>query len=237
MKTLGTVLKEFLDEQRQLLNQEKSENYEDYEEVVNLFVQFLNSYAYLNLSEEDAELFDKLYNNEDKEYCEIFGPEYIGDTDVEEFLGNYMIKEVLADIDFLIINVQITCKLLKWLHSNNYMDDEDYEEAEKIVRELKSDLPGAKEFSLLLNEYIKSHPVKKYTEEISSEFQIDEIEPGKLWLSEDLLLGQVVGPVIVSEEVSSKAKVGWTVYLIVGKTGETWKPLSLGSVYPTFTVN
>jgi hypothetical protein len=55
-----------------------------------------------------------------------------------------------------------------------------------------------------------------------------------LWLSEDLLLGQVVGPVIVSEEVSSKAKVGWTVYLIVGKTGETWKPLSLGSIYPTF---
>ena len=234
MKTLETVLKEFLDEQRQLLNQEKSEDYEDYEEVVNLFVKFLNSYAYLNLSEEDAELFDELYNNEDKEYCEIFGPEYIGDTDVEEFLGNYMIREVLADIDFLDISVQVTCELLKWLHSNGYMDDEDYEEAEKIVRELKSDLPGAKEFSLLLNEYIKSHPVKKYTEEFSSEFQIDEIEPGKLWLSEDLLLGQVVGPVIVSEEVSSKAKVGWTVYLIVGKTGETWKPLSLGSIYPTF---
>jgi len=88
--------------------------------------------------------------------------------------------------------------------------------------------------SLLLIEYIGSHPVKKYTEELSGDFRIDEIEPGKLWLSEDFILGQAVGPVIVSEEISSKVKVGWTVYLIVGKTGKTWKPLAVGSVYPTF---
>ena len=92
--------------------------------------------------------------------------------------------------------------------------------------------PGPKN-SLLLIEYIGSHPVKKYTEELSGEFQIDEIEPGKLWLSEDFILGQTVGPVIVSEKISSKAKVGWTVY-IVGKTGKTWKLLAVGSVYPTF---
>jgi hypothetical protein len=118
-------------------------------------------------------------------------------------------------------------------HANGYMDTEEYEEAEKNVRELKSDLPGAKN-SLLLIEYIGSHPVKKYTEELSGEFQIDEIEPGKLWLSEYFILGQAVGPVIVSEEISSKAKVGWTVYLIVGKTGKTLKPLAVGSVYPKF---
>ena len=234
MKTIEAVLKEFLIEQRQLLNPETSEDYEDHEEVVNLFVQFLNSYAYLNLGKEDAELFDDLYNKEDKEYCEIFGPEYIGDSEVEEFLSNYMIREVLADVDFLKASVQVTCKLVKWLHANGYMDVEDYEETEKIVRELKSDLPGAKELALLLIEYIESHPVQKYTEELSGEFQIDEIEPGKLWLSEDLILGQAVGPVIVSEEISSKAKVGWTVYLVVGKTGKTWKPLAVGSVYPMF---
>jgi hypothetical protein len=234
MKTIETVLKEFLDEQRQLLNPDKSEDYEDYEEVVNLFVQFLNSYAYLNLSEEDAELFDELYNNEDKEYCEIFGPEYIGDSEVEEFLSNYMVREVLADVNFLKITVQVTCKLVRWLHANGYMDEEDYEEAEIIVRELKSDLPEAKELFLLLMEYIESHPVQNYTEELSGEFQIDEIEPGKLWLSENLILGQAVGPVLVSEEISSKAKVGWTIYLVVGETGETWKPIAIGSVYPTF---
>lgn len=102
MKTIEEVLKDFLNEQCPLLNQETSEDSEDsedYEEVVNLFVQFLNSYAYLNLCEEDTELFDARYNKEDKEYCEIFGPEYIGDSEVEEFLSNYMIREVFADVD------------------------------------------------------------------------------------------------------------------------------------------
>lgn len=64
---------------------------------------------------------------------------------------------------------------------------------------------------------IESHPVKKYTEELSGYFRIDKIEPGKLWISEDLILGQAVGPVIVSGEISIKAKVGWTTYLTVGK--------------------
>ncbi len=85
VKTIETVLKEFLVEQRQLLETENQEEYRDYEEVINLFAQFLNSYAYLNLGIEDAELFDDLYNNADKEYCDIFGPEYIGDSEVEEF--------------------------------------------------------------------------------------------------------------------------------------------------------
>ena len=40
-------------------------------EVIDLFVQFLNNYAYLNLGIEDAEFFDNLYNNADKEYCDI----------------------------------------------------------------------------------------------------------------------------------------------------------------------
>ncbi|WP_440955118.1 hypothetical protein ACSAZK_16545 [Methanosarcina sp. Mfa9] len=47
-------------------------------------------------------------------------------------------------------------------------------------------------------------------------------------------MGQTINPVIVSREISSKAKVGWTVYLAVGKTGKTWKPLLVGNVYPGF---
>ena len=130
--------------------------------------------------------------------------------------------------------VRVTNKLVKWLYANGYMEDEDYEETEENVRELKSEVPEAKELSFLLTEYIETHPVNKYTEELSSYFRIDEIKPGKLWISEDLISGQAVGPVIVSEEISSKAKVGWTIYLTVGKTGKTWKLLGAGSVHPRF---
>ena len=235
MKNIEAVFNEFLIEQRQLLDIEKQEDYRDYEEVIDLFVQFLNNYAYLNLGIEDAEFFDNLYNNDDKKYCDIFGSEYIGDSEVEEFLSNYMLREVLTDVDFLKASVKVISELINWLHANGYMDDGDYNETVKILSELKSDVLKAKELAILFLEYIESHSVNKYTEELSGEFLIDEIEPGKLMLSEDLILGQIVGPVIVSQEISSKAKVGWTVYLTVGKTGHTWKPLGVGSVYPSLT--
>ena len=140
---------------------------------------------------------------------------------------------MLTDVDFLKASVKVISELVNWLHTNGYMDDGDYNETVKILSELKSDVLKAKELAILFLEYIESHPVNKYTEELSGEFLIDEIEPGKLMLSEDLILGQIVGPVIVSQEISSKAKVGWTVYLTVGKTGHTWKPLGVGSVYPS----
>lgn len=232
MKTIETVLKEFLDEQHQRL---KPRTYRDYEDVVNIFMHYLNSYAYLRLGKDDAELFDTLYKKEGKEYCEIFGPEYIGDFEVEDFLSDYVIRKVSAGVDFMKTIVRVINKLVKWLHANGYMEDEDYEETEENIHQLKSEVPEAKGFAFLLTEYIESHPVKKYTEELSGYFRIDEIKPGKLWISEDLISGQAVGPVIVSEEISSKAKVGWTVYLTVGNTGKTWKLLGAGSVNPRYT--
>jgi len=231
MKTIETVLKEFLNEQCQRL---KPRTYRDYEDVVNIFMHYLNSYAYLRLGKDDAERFDTLYNKEGKEYCEIFGPEYIGDFEVEDFLSDYVIRKVSAGVDFMKTAVRVTNKLVKWLHANGYMEDEDYQETEENVRELKSEVPEAKEFSFLLTEYIESHLVNRYTEELSGYFRIDEIKPGKLWISEDLISRKAVGPVIVSEEISSKAKVGWTVYLTVGKTGKTWKLLGAGFVYLRF---
>lgn len=231
MITIEAVFKEFLEEQRQRL---KPRTYRDYEDSVNLFVQYLNSYVYLNLSPEDAERFNDLYNNEGKEYCEIFGPEYIGARELRDFLGDYMIRKVPAGKDFLKVVGRVMRKLTRWLHEKGYMEPDEYEEAEEDVNELKSEIPRARELSLLLVEYVESHPVKKYSEELEGYFQIDEIKPGKLWLSENFTLGQAVGPVIIPREITEKTEVGWTIYLKLGKTGRTWKPLLVGNVYPGF---
>lgn len=228
---IEAAFKEFLIDKQHILNTEQQEDYKDYEEVIDLFTQFLNSYAYLGLDTEDAELFDNLYNTAGKEFCDIFDPEYIGTYDVEEFLGDYMLREVLTEVDFLKTSVKIISELIDWLHSKSIMDEEDYNEAVNILNELKYDVPKAREFAILFMEYIKSHPINKYTEELSGDFTIDEIEPGILWLSEDLVLGQAVGPVVVSQEITTKAKEGWTICATVGKTGKTWKPLGVGYVY------
>jgi hypothetical protein len=143
-------------------------------------MHYLNSYAYLRLGKDDAERFDTLYNIEGKEYCEIFSPEHIGDFEVEDFLSDYVVRKVSSGVDFMKTAVRVTNKLVKWLHANGYMEDEDYEETEENVRELKSEVPEAKEFSFLLTEYVESHPVNKYTEKLSGYFRIDEIKPGTL---------------------------------------------------------
>ena len=232
MKTIDTVFKEFLDEYRQCLD---PETYSDYEDVIDLFTKFLNSRAYLFLSVRDEANFKALHREEDKEYCEIFGPEYIGDSEVEAFLSYNLVRNVLLDIDSLKAAVKVIHDLIEWMHANGYMADEIYRETEKDVRELTPDVPAAKELALLLLNYVDSHPAKKYTRRLSGYFEIEKIEPGKLWLYEYYTLGQTVGPVIVSREISSKAKVGWTVYLAVGKTGETWQPLLAGLAYPRFS--
>jgi len=229
MKTIEAVFKEFLEEQRQRL---KPRTYGDYEDSVNIFVQYLNSYAHLNLGPEDVERFKDLYKKEGKEYCEIFGPEYIGARDLEDFLSDYMIRKVLAGKDFLKTAGRVMGKLAKWLHEKGYMETEEYEKAEEDISELKSQAPKARELSNLLVDYVESHPVKKYSEELEGYFQIDEIKPGKLWLSENFTLGQAVGPVIIPREITKKAEVGWTIYLKVGKTGKNWKPLLVRNVYP-----
>ena len=228
---IDTVFKEFLIEKQQILNTEQQENYKDYEEVIDLFTQFLNSYAYLALDTEEAELFDKLYIIDEREYCDIFGPEFIGTYEVEAFLGEYMLRKVLTDADFLKTSVKVISELVDWLHSKSIISDEEYIEEVNILNELKYDVPNARELAILLIEYIKSHPVTKYTEELSGDFLIDKIEPGMFCLSEEFVLGQAVGPVIVSQEITTKAKVGWTICATVGKTGKAWKPLGVGYVY------
>ena len=229
---IEAAFKEFLIEKQQILNTEQQK---DYTEVIDLFIQFINSFAYLGLDTEEAELFDKLYKADEKEYCDIFGPEFIGTYEVEAFLGEYMLREVLTDVDFLKTSVKVISELVDWLHSKSIMSDEEYIEEVNILNELKYDVPNARELAILLIEYIKSHPVTKYTEELSGDFLIDRIEPGMFCLSEEYVLGQAIGPVIVSQEITTKAKVGWTICATVVKTGKAWKPLGVGYVYLNLT--
>lgn len=57
-------------------------------------------------------------------------------------------------------------------------------------------------------------------------FTIERVEPGALWLSGD------VGPLKVSTEASSLARPGWSVYLVLARSGRGWNLLESGTVYP-----
>lgn len=229
MKTIKTTLKEYLKDEKQRL---APKTYSGYEDAIYIFEQYLNGYAHQYLSTEDSEYFDKQYREKNKEYCEVFGPEFIGASVMENFLGYFMIRKVVASKDRMKTIGRVMHKLVKWLHEKGYMDDEIFKNTEKDIRRLKSEAPDAEEFSDLLCLYAMTHSPSDYSEDLDDFFRIAKIEPGKLWF-ENLYDSKIqIGPVSLPPEITSKARTGWSLSLLLGKTKKGWQVLESGSAYP-----
>ena len=228
MKTIKEVLEEFLAEQQARLS---SKTYSGYEEAIYYFEKYLNGWAHKYLSEEDKIRLNEVYEREGKKYCEVFDPEYIRALEIKDFLGYFMIRNVLASKTFLETVGKVMHKLVKWMHEKTYMSYEDYEAMNLLVKRLKVDMPVAEEVSDLLCLYALSHPVEDYSETLDDFFIITGIKPGKLWF-ESYSDGRNTGPVLVSEKISFMCKVGWTICLLLAKTGNNWRILESGNMYP-----
>ncbi len=105
------------------------------------------------------------------------------------------------------------------------MEDKEYEYTAPLVERLRSDLPKAREVTHLLHKYVREHPVYGYTEELNSGFIVNKVEPGKLWFEDSVNLQEKIGPIIVSEEISSMCEPGWKISLQLGKIGDEWRIL------------
>lgn len=151
---------------------------------------------------------------------------------MEDFLGFFIVLKVETCKNFLKVVGRVMHKLVKWLHDKGYMADDDYEIIDKRVKELKADLSAAVEASGLISEYTVKSPHGKYAKELNSRFTIKKIESGELWLEDFENTGELTGPVLVSEEISSLCRVGWTVVLRIGKTGDKWRIIDSKAVYP-----
>ena len=229
MKTIKQVLDEFLAEQEARL---KSSTYKGYKDTIYLFEQCLNGYAYQGLNKKDSKRFDKLYSEEHKEFCEVFGPDKIGSAEIGEFLDYFMIRKVVGSKELMKTVGRVMRKFVKWMEEKGYMQGEEYENAAELVDELKDELPRVEELSGLIYEYIQNQPPGSFSEIRDSYFRVTKIEPGKLWLEDDMGGDDDVGPMIVSTEISSLCKVGWVINLELGKTRKGWRMLESGNVYP-----
>lgn len=230
MKIIREILEEFLTEQQARLSPKTCSGYE---EAISFFRTYLNNYGHQHLNRDETKKYEKLEASEDKRFWEIFGPEHLGLSEISDFLADFMPRKVAGSRTLMETTGRVMLKLVKWLHEKGYMPDKEYEEAEENVKELKVDLPLVEEVTDLLFDYVQRHPVEtRYTSDIDAYFEIAKIEPGKLWLEDYLESKKKVGPVLVSEEISSKCKVGWTVSLWIAKTGKVWRILENGNVLP-----
>ena len=228
MKTIKDVFEEFLAEQKARMS---PKTYSGYEEAIYYFEKYLNGWAHKYLSDKDKIRLNEFNEGEGKKYCEVFDPEYIRALEIKDFLGYFVIRNVLASKTSLETLGRVMHKLVKWMHENDYMGDENYEVINLLVKRLKVEMPVAEEVSDLLCLYALTHPVEDYSETLDDFFIITEIKPGQLWF-ESFQDGRNIGPVSVPEKISSMCKAGWTICLLLAKTGDMWRILESGNMYP-----
>ena len=225
MKTIEQVFDEFLKEQQTRL---KPRTYEGYQDTIYFFGQCLNGFACQFMGEKDG----KLYNGHNKQFCAVFGPDKIGPYEVAKFLNDFMIRKVVCSKELMKTVGRVMRKFVKWMNEKGYMDEEKYKDTSGIVDKLKDGLPNANELCRLIYDYIEDNPHVGFIESEDGYFRVTRIEPCKLWLEYNGEDRGTMGPVFVSNEISSLCKEGWVINLKIGRTGKGWKMLESGYVYP-----
>jgi hypothetical protein len=227
--TIATVLAEFLTEQQQ---HRSPKTFAQYQDVVELLQHSLNGYAYLTLSELDAKRFDQRFKapgDAHREFCEIFGPEYIL-PNMGEFLGYFMVRKVSASQVLLRAAGTVTKKLAAWLAEKGYADVRAVEVATEQGAAAARDLPKAEALASRLAAFAEAHDEGAAVEASEDHFRIMRVEPGRIWL--EGLDGREHGPIRLPQALSRQCEAGWTISGVVGRVGGRWQLLEAWNVYP-----
>ena len=223
--TITKVLSDFLDEQG---NRLKPKTFGKYEEVIELLSRFINDYAYNYLNDEETELFDELCEVYGMGFCDVFGPEHIL-SNVDEFLGYFLVRKVIADKSLLKSSGTVIKKLAKWLVERGYV--EDIEDVLEVASKASKELPLAEELRELLYDYSRGSYFDDFEETVEDIFVVKKIEKGKIWLS-GFIYDEDIGPVPVPEEFSRNCRVDWCINSAIGRTGKGWKIVEVYQVEP-----
>jgi hypothetical protein len=229
MESITKTFEKFLKEQEDSLSKK---TYQKYKNVIEIFENYLNGYAYQNLEDENYQKFEKMFNQKGKQYCESFTVQKLSTVEFNEFLSYYMIRKVMGTKSLMKDTGTVLRKFTTWLHKNEYLEDKQYEMLYSTINELKDDLPKLTVLSDLLYENGRRNSIYTYDEYKESNYVINRIEEGKIWLEDYMEPEEVVGPVYVTEEISKKAQENWSVYLVLGRVENNWYIIESGMVYP-----
>ena len=228
-KTISDVVKEFLDEQETKL---KSSTFRKYEDVLYLFKESLNGYAYQYLDEKESRKFDMYYDADGaahREFCDIFGPDKILEN-VNEFTNYFMVRKVFASKALMRSVGTVIKKLGKWLVTKQYIDPEEGEGIIESGSESSVNLPASEELREMLGECVETH-FGDDVETIEGHFKVNAVQPGKLTLLPMLSMEENI-VITVPKYVSDGCKVGWTISGGVGRKGTKCFFTEVWNVYP-----
>jgi hypothetical protein len=226
--TIDDSLEAFLADQRQRLSARTMRTYED---VTGLLRDCLNGYGPNTLDEPDRKRWEEAYQDDEEAFCHLFGPERIL-PEVDEFLGYFMVRKVMAGQDLLRSAGTVTKKLAAWLHEHGHAGETARNLAVARGVSASRDLPRAERLANLLYEQSLATAVDQATlgpGDIVGEdlpLQIERVEPGKVYFT------GVEGPLRVPRQASDLARPGWDVTITLIRQRGTWKIVDVGNVYP-----
>ena len=227
-KTIETVLNEFLDDQQKRLKPGALRKYVD---VIGLFEDCLNGYAYEGLNKQENTLFERLYNadgDSQREFCQIFGPEKIPEN-VSEFLNYFMIRKVMCGKELKQAAGTVMKKLAKWLREKSYISSDEADDVAENGAVAARELPATEELAQALNEYA-DQTASRCEEAIEDYFVIEAVEQGKLRLFD--LSGEEDMVIPIPPALGKLCRTGWKISGAIGKTSRGWRLLEVWNVYP-----
>ncbi|TFJ91663.1 hypothetical protein [Lentibacillus salicampi] len=227
MKSIDKILEEFLQEQH---NRLKDKTYRDYESVIDLFRDYLNMYAPNSLHEDDRKRWEAEFDEDEDCYTRMFGPDYLDESDFEEFLDYFMIRKVASSESFMKVAVRVMKKLNKWLFENKYFDQDDYVDAQEYFGEA-NDLPDVEKLADLIFDYSRMTMDTPFEDKLEGYFTVVDIKPGQLWVKDAFDGGKTIGPVQVSKQISDLCNEGWDINFAIGLYQEKWYIVESGNVY------
>lgn len=225
--TIDEVFLEFLDDQQRQLS---PRTWRRYAEVVELLRACLNGYGYQSLPETDRARWEAAFDAGDEEaFCRLFGPEQIVEN-YGEFLGYFMVRKVLAGQELLRAAGTVTRRLAQWMAERGYLNPAQAEVAAARAAEASRDLPHAEQLATLLHEQARGTRLDPATlgarDYVEDCLEIERVQPGALWFADG------IGPVAVPAKASKLAQPGWSVTVVLGRSGDRWQLLEVGNVYP-----
>ena len=224
--TIDELLEEFQLEQQRRLAPRTFRNYAD---IIGLLRDCLNGYGHLALAPDQRARWEAAYDDDPDAFVHLFGADEIV-ANLGEFLDYFMIRKVMASEDLLRAAGTVTKKLAGWLGERQLIDTATAAVAAERAGDAARDLPKADRLTGILYDHADHTDID--VDDVSDDDYLDDylmverVEPGQLWFEGG------VGPVAVPTAATNLAQPGWSINVVLARTGATWHLVEVGNVYP-----
>lgn len=152
----------------------------------------------------DHDRWQRAYGDGDEDFfCTKMSADYIVSI-LDEFLGYFMVRKVIAGQELLRASGTVTKKLLRWLQDQGVVDLASADHPAEKAAAAGRDLPNAERLADALYELSLGTPIRgrggaeRWIED-GLPLTITKVAPGELWFSDG------IGPLLVPRKISQLA--------------------------------